>query len=97
MTLTSAGACWSMPLPEIAPLDRELGRHIAACLDELQSFFRRCLVRAQADGSVPADRDPAEIAALLLGVVMGIRVLARAKPDRKLLKRIAKPALALLD
>jgi TetR/AcrR family transcriptional regulator, transcriptional repressor for nem operon len=82
---------------EIAPLDRELGRHIAACLDELHSFFRRCIVRAQANGSVPADRDDAEIAALLLGVVMGIRVLARAKPDRKLLRRIAKPALAMLD
>ena len=82
---------------EIAPLDRELGLHIAACLDELHSFLSRCLVRGQADGSIPSDRDPTEIAALLLGVVMGIRVLARAKPDRKLLKRIVKPALALLD
>jgi TetR/AcrR family transcriptional repressor of nem operon len=82
---------------EIAPLDRELGRHIGACLDELHAFFRRCIVRAKADGSVPADRDAAEIAALLLAVVMGIRVLARAKPDRKLLRRIAKPALAMLD
>jgi TetR/AcrR family transcriptional repressor of nem operon len=82
---------------EIAPLDRDLGLHIAACLDELLSFFRRCLVRGQADGSIPPNRDPTEIAALLLAVVMGIRVLARAKPDRKLLKKIAKPALALLD
>jgi TetR/AcrR family transcriptional repressor of nem operon len=33
----------------------------------------------------------------LLGVLLGIRVLARAKPDRGLLEGVARPALALLD
>jgi TetR/AcrR family transcriptional repressor of nem operon len=30
-------------------------------------------------------------------VLLGIRVLARSKPDRALLEGVARPALALLD
>ena len=82
---------------ELAPLDPALGRRIAGDLDEIRLFFRRAIARAQADGSVPKERSAADLAALLMGVVMGIRVLARANPDRTLLKRIARPALALLD
>jgi TetR/AcrR family transcriptional repressor of nem operon len=38
-----------------------------------------------------------DVARLLLGVVLGIRVLARARPQRALLEGVARPALALLD
>ena len=34
---------------------------------------------------------------VLLGVLLGIRVLARSKPNRALLESVARPALALLD
>jgi TetR/AcrR family transcriptional repressor of nem operon len=37
------------------------------------------------------------LARLLLGVLLGIRVLARSKPERALLEGVARPALALLD
>jgi TetR/AcrR family transcriptional repressor of nem operon len=33
----------------------------------------------------------------LLGVILGIRVLARSKPQRELLEGAVRPALALLD
>jgi TetR/AcrR family transcriptional repressor of nem operon len=46
---------------------------------------------------VPRARDARDIARLLLGVLLGIRVLARSKPDRALLEGVARPALALLD
>jgi TetR/AcrR family transcriptional repressor of nem operon len=82
---------------EIAPHDAEFGREISSRLDELQGFFRRMIAKARADGSVPKERDPSETARLMLGVVLGIRVLARAKPDRALLEGIARSALALLD
>jgi len=82
---------------EIAPHDAEFGREISSRLEELQGFFRRMIAKARADGSVPPERDPSEIARLMLGVVLGIRVLARARPDRALLKGIARSALALLD
>jgi len=82
---------------EVAPHDPELGAEIAARLGEIESFFRRAVTAAQADGSVPPERDAADLARLLLGIVLGVRVLARSKPQRELLEGVIRPALALLD
>lgn len=82
---------------EVAPHDAALGAVIAGYLDEIRHFFRRNLLAAQATGQVRADLDAEDTSALLLGVLMGLRVLARAKPDRRLLESVARPALALLD
>jgi TetR/AcrR family transcriptional repressor of nem operon len=82
---------------EIAPHDPELGAEVVARLGEIEAFFYRGVTAAQADGSVPLDRDPADLARLLLGIVLGVRVLARAKPQRELLEGVVRPALALLD
>jgi TetR/AcrR family transcriptional regulator, transcriptional repressor for nem operon len=82
---------------EIAPHDPEIGAEIATRLAEVEAFFRRCIVAAQRDRSVPADCNPNDVARLLLGVTIGIRVVARTNPNRKLLEGIARPALALLN
>jgi TetR/AcrR family transcriptional regulator, transcriptional repressor for nem operon len=82
---------------EVAPHDPTLGAEIAARLGEIEAFFRRSVAAAQAAGTVPPDRDPADLARLLLGVTLGIRVLARSNPNRDLLEGTARPALALLD
>ncbi len=82
---------------EIAPHDPQLGAEVAARLAEIEAFFRRAVTAAQADGSVPSDPDPADLARLLLGVTLGVRVLARADPRRELLQGVIRPALALLD
>jgi TetR/AcrR family transcriptional regulator, transcriptional repressor for nem operon len=58
---------------EIAPHDPELGAEVAAHLGEIEAFFRRVIAAAQAEGSVPPDRDPADLARLLLGVTLGVR------------------------
>ena len=70
---------------------------MAAHLGEIEAFFRRAITAAQAEGSVPPERDPADLARLLLGVTLGVRVLARSKPQRELLEGVVRPALALLD
>jgi TetR/AcrR family transcriptional repressor of nem operon len=82
---------------ETAPHDRAIGVEVADRLGEIEGFFQRAIAAAQAAGTVPPGRDPADLARLLLGVTLGIRVLARSKPDRKLLEGVARPALALLD
>jgi len=82
---------------EVAPHDAEIGAEVAGRLGEIEDFFRRMIVAAQADGSVPPERDAGDLARLLLGVTLGIRVLARARPDRKLLEGVARPALAMLS
>jgi TetR/AcrR family transcriptional repressor of nem operon len=82
---------------EVAPHDPELGAEIAARLGEIEAFFRRAAAAAQNEGSTPPGHDPADLARLLLGVVLGVRVLARANPQRALLEGVVRPALALLD
>src|SRR5271170_7547052 len=82
---------------EVAPHDRELSILIADRLAEIEAFFYRSVKAAQADGAVPRDRVAKDLARLLLGVLLGIRVLARSKPERALLEGVARPALALLD
>jgi TetR/AcrR family transcriptional repressor of nem operon len=82
---------------EVAPHDPELGAEVTARLGEIEAFFCRALAAAQADGSVPPDREPMDLARLLLGVTLGLRVLARSNPKRELLEGVARPALALLD
>lgn len=82
---------------EVAPHDPELGAEIARRLSEIEGFFRRAIKAGQADGTIPRDRDARDLARLLLGVLLGIRVLARSKPERALLEGVARPALALLD
>ena len=82
---------------EVAPHDRELGALIADRLAEIEAFFYRSIKTAQADGAISRDRVARDLARLLLGVLLGIRVLARSKPERALLQGVARPALALLD
>lgn len=82
---------------DTAPHDPELGAEVAARLGEIEAFFRRAIAAAQNEGSVPSDRDPTDLARLLLGVILGLRVLARSNPQRELLEGVVRPALALLD
>ena len=82
---------------EVAPHDKELGALIADRLAEIEAFFYRSIKAAQARGTVPRNRVAKDLARLLLGVLLGIRVLARSRPERALLEGVARPALTLLD
>jgi TetR/AcrR family transcriptional repressor of nem operon len=82
---------------DVAPHDAAIGRVVANYLGELRAFFRRNLEAARAAGRVPRQTDPDELAGHLLGVVLGIRVLARTGADRAQLEAVAQPALRLLD
>ncbi len=82
---------------DVAPHDAWIGRVVAGYLDEIRGFFRRNLLAAQAAGQVPAGLDAEDVSGHLLGIVAGIRVLARTSADPALLAGVARPALALLD
>jgi TetR/AcrR family transcriptional repressor of nem operon len=82
---------------EVAPHDKKLSGLIADRLTEIELFFYRSIKAAQAEGSVPKDRAAKDLARLLLGILLGIRVLARSNPERSLLEGVARPALSLLD
>ncbi|RXV68601.1 TetR/AcrR family transcriptional regulator [Burkholderia stabilis] len=81
---------------EIAPHDPEFQSMITGVLDRVRAFFRNQIAAGQASGDIPSDRSADDLASLLLGVHLGIRVLARTRPERALLEGLARPALALL-
>ena len=81
---------------DVAPHDAELKAVIASYLKEIESFFRRCLERARHQEMLAPGIDTADTARLLLGVVLGLRVAARARPERALLEGMVRPALSIL-
>jgi TetR/AcrR family transcriptional repressor of nem operon len=82
---------------EMGPHDQEFRGTIVDTLGRLESFFLDCVERGQADGTITAIRPAAELAHHLLGVLMGVRVLARVRPERPLLEGVIGTALASLD
>jgi TetR/AcrR family transcriptional repressor of nem operon len=82
---------------EVAPHDSTCRAVIAAQFAEIEGFFRRCIFAAQADKTVSTDINVDDAARLLLGILLGIRVLARTKPERAMLEGVVRPALMVLE
>ncbi|MBN9536764.1 MAG: TetR/AcrR family transcriptional regulator, partial [Alphaproteobacteria bacterium] len=75
---------------DVAPHDAEIGKVVGGYLDELRAFFRRNIEAARAAGQVSRTIDAEDVSAHLLGVLAGIRVLARTGAKRKLLEAVAR-------
>ena len=76
--------------------DPEMRRVVADDTAEIEAFFLRSVVAAQASGEIPANLPPDDIAKLLLSVQFGLRALVRVRPERELLNGILRPAMAML-
>ena len=82
---------------EMAPHDKEFRETIVETLERLEAFFLNCVERGQADGTITSAVPAVGLAQHLLGVLMGVRVLARVRPERSLLEGVINTALAFLD
>lgn len=82
---------------DVAPHDPEFQRVVTSVLVQIESFFRRCAEAGQIDGTITRSQSPEDLARHLLGVLVGVRVLARVRPERALLEGVVRPAFALLD
>ena len=82
---------------EVAPHDPEFQKTIAAVLVRVEAFFHRCVTAGQAAGQIPTTHPADDLARMLLGTFLGIRVLARTRPEPSLLEGMVRPVLALLD
>ncbi len=71
---------------ELAAHDREVGEAVANMFRRLEIFFRTCVERGQEEGTITRSKPAGAMAQHLLGVLMGIRVLARVRPERPLLE-----------
>ena len=81
---------------ELAPYDAEIHNVVSQEMVFIETFFRRCIAAGQQDGTISPARPPAELAKLLLSVLLGIRVLARTRPHRDVLAGAASGVLELL-
>jgi TetR/AcrR family transcriptional regulator, transcriptional repressor for nem operon len=82
---------------EVAPHDPGFQKIVAHVLVRLEQFFRRTVAAGQADGTITTSQSAEDLARHLLGILIGIRVLVRVRPQKALLEGVVRPALALLD
>jgi TetR/AcrR family transcriptional regulator, transcriptional repressor for nem operon len=81
---------------EVAPHDEELRGVVSQELVYIESFFRRRVAAGQSDGTITPRQPAADLSKLLLSVLLGIRVLARTRPQRRVLEAAARVAIASL-
>ncbi len=81
---------------EIAPHDPEFRKLVAKEFSSIEDFFSRTVEVGQQAGVIRSDVPASELAKLLLSLLLGLRVLARSRPQRSVLEGAARAALAVL-
>ncbi len=81
---------------DVAPNDPGFQEIVAAVLVRIEAFFLRCIEAGQSNGAIGKSQSAENLARHLLGVLMGVRVLARVRPEQALLEGVVETALALL-
>jgi TetR/AcrR family transcriptional repressor of nem operon len=81
---------------EMAPHDAEFREVVVREMSLIEAFFQRCVEAGQADGSIARSRPASDLAKLLLSVLLGVRVMARTRPDRAVLEGAANGVLSVL-
>lgn len=77
--------------------DEEVERLVSQSFKEIQTFFRDMVREGQASGEIPATVDPCEASRALLALLLGLRVLARSRPEPGLLRSIVQQAEAVVS
>lgn len=82
---------------ELAPHDTAAARRVEVSWEHLETPLHSALIRAQAQGELPGDRDPRALARMLLVLLQGIRVVGKASSDPSRVREAAEQALSMLD
>ncbi|ASY62153.1 Transcriptional regulator, TetR family [Sinorhizobium sojae CCBAU 05684] len=81
---------------ELGPHDEEISEIVADHLAEVEAFFRRNFAAAQKAGDADPNISPEDAGRSFSALMFGLRVLARTRPERKMMEGAARPLLALL-
>ena len=81
---------------ELSPHDRESEEIVTRAFTGMEGFFRTMIEQGQASGEISRELSATHTARGLLGLFLGLRVLARSRPEETLLRSIEKQADALL-
>ncbi len=76
---------------ELAPHDPEFQAALTVVLRDMEAFFYRCVKAGQDTGAINAAMPADDLARMLLGLLMGLRVLARSRPEPELLRGLVRP------
>lgn len=79
---------------EASHADTRMVEALAEELTSIESFFARRLADAQRKGEIPSTPPARASAKHLLALLLGVRVLARVRPERKLLTDAVRQGLA---
>jgi TetR/AcrR family transcriptional repressor of nem operon len=82
---------------ELAGHDPEVAQTVEASFVELENFFARAVAEGQQDGTIDKAHDARSTAQALLSMFLGMRVLARPRPDETLHRTISRQVNTLLD
>lgn len=82
---------------ELAANDPEIRAFVAQSFERIEGGYVRALERAREQGKIGADKDLRGLARFLCTVVVGLRVVGKARPDQQLLGDVAENALRCLE
>ncbi len=81
---------------EVAPHDPEIGRLVNGYLGEIEASLRDRVAAAQSLGECDPAIDAAATGRMLLGLLVGVRVLSRTGAPKAMLEDMLQPAFVLL-
>ena len=81
---------------EMSARDPQTEEIVSRAFTELEAFYRDMIEEGQAQGEIGEEVPPTDTARALLGLIIGLRVLARSRPEGPLLRSIESQAEALL-
>jgi TetR/AcrR family transcriptional repressor of nem operon len=81
---------------ELAPGDPEVATIVNRAFADIESFLLAAIEEGMTRQEITASLDAATLARALLGMLLGMQVLARSGAERKVLASIADQAIAML-
>ena len=81
---------------ELSPHDHEIEEIVRRAFTRMEDLLRTLIEHGQASGEIARDLSVTDVARGLLGLFLGLRVLARSWPEESLLRSIENQADALL-
>jgi TetR/AcrR family transcriptional regulator, transcriptional repressor for nem operon len=90
------GCLMTNTLAELGLRDADVAQRLLANYQQLESALIKVICRGQATGEIAGRHSAPALARFLLTTVQGLRVLAKAQPDRVLLEEVISVALTTL-
>lgn len=82
---------------ELGPHDREVATRVKQALAQMEESFYKALVRARDTGGLEYRHNPRALARYLTGILEGLNVILKARPEPKVLQDIVRVGLSILE